>query len=52
MLVDVVLNTFVFSVLHRYPVITKDLLPWEIAKAEVDELIATKQQEVSEIVLL
>ena len=41
-------NYFVFySVLHRYPVITKDLLPWEIAKAEVDEQIAVKQQEVS-----
>lgn len=33
------------SVLHRYPTITKDPYPWEIAKQEVDDAIAAKQRE-------
>lgn len=33
------------SILHRYPVITKDMLPWEIDKHHVDMAIADKQND-------
>lgn len=33
------------SILHRYPVITKDPLPWELEKQEMDDAIAAKQKE-------
>lgn len=33
------------SILHRYPVITQDMLPWELEKHNVDMAIADKQNE-------
>jgi large subunit ribosomal protein L46 len=33
------------SILHRYPIITKDMLPWEVEKNNMDMAIADKQSE-------